>query len=77
MVRKPLAKPSDLLHIAIKGTIMYAKHYHHYDPSGTSHIMDRFRKMGWVPPSEDKTYRKKWKYFQECAWRKDNAKQHA
>jgi transposase len=56
---------------------MYAKHYHHYDPSGTTHIMDRFRKMGWVPPSEDKTYQKKWKYFQECAWRKENAKQHA
>lgn len=56
---------------------MYAKHYYQYEPSISTNIMDRFRKMGWIPPSEDPKYLEKWKYYQECAWRKENAKQHA
>lgn len=49
---------------------MYARHYHHYDPSGTSHILDRFRKMGWIPPSEDPKIIEKWDYYKTCGWNK-------
>ena len=52
---------------------MYAKHYHHYDPSGTSHILDTFRRQGWVPPSEDPASLAKWEYYKTCAWRKEQS----
>lgn len=54
---------------------MYATHYHHYDPAGTSHIMDTFRKMGWVPPSEQPAYQAKWEYFKTLMWRKEEGEQ--
>ena len=71
MVVKICAKPLVSLFIATKGKTMYAKHYYQYEPSISTNIMDRFRKMGWVPPSEDPKYLEKWKYYQECAWRKE------
>ena len=77
MVNVLLAKPSVNLFIAIKGEIMYAKHYYQYNPSLSTNIMDRFRKMGWVPPSEDPKYLEKWNYYKNCEWNKKDAEQHA
>lgn len=51
---------------------MHATHFHPYEPSVSTNILETFRKMGWVPPSEDPKILEKWKYFQECAWRKEN-----
>lgn len=42
---------------------------HIWTPSGTD-ITIRWRQMGWVPPSEDPEYLKKWKYYQELPMRK-------
>lgn len=50
---------------------MYARHYHHYDPAGTTHIMDKFRAMGWVPPSEDPDYLAKWEYYKTAEYNKE------
>lgn len=50
---------------------MYARHYHQYNPSVQTNIMETYRKHGWVPPSEDPAILEKWKYYQECAWRKE------
>ena len=72
-----LAKLSANLFIATKGKTMYAKHYYHYKPSISTNIMDRFRKMGWVPPSEDPEYLEKWNYYKNCEWNKKDAEQHA
>ena len=56
---------------------MYAKHYYQYNPSLSTNIVDRFRKMGWVPPSEDPEYLEKWNYYKNCEWNKKDAEQHA
>jgi len=40
-----------------------------WTPSGTS-IMERWRALGWVPPSELKEYQDKWKYYQNLPLRK-------
>ena len=47
-----------------------------WTPPGTD-ITIRWRQMGWVPPSEQPEYQKKWKYYQELPMRKldDKAKQ--
>ena len=50
---------------------MYARHYHHYDPAGTTHIMDKFRAMGWVPPSEDPACQAKWEYYKNAEYNKE------
>ena len=50
---------------------MYARHYHQYNPSAQTNIMETYRKHGWTPPSEDPAIIEKWKYYQECAWRKE------
>jgi len=42
---------------------------HIWTPSGTD-ITIRWRKAGWVPPSEQKEYQAKWKYWQELPMRK-------
>jgi hypothetical protein len=39
-----------------------------WTPSGTD-ITIRWRKIGWVPPSEDPVYQAKWKYYQEMPMR--------
>jgi hypothetical protein len=39
-----------------------------WTPTGTD-ITIRWRKMGWVPPSEDPIYQAKWKHFQELPMR--------
>ena len=54
---------------------MYARHYHHYDPAGTTHIMDKFRAMGWVPPSEDPEFQAKWDYYKSAEWNKESETQ--
>ena len=41
---------------------------HVWTPSGTD-ITIRWRQMGWVPPSEQQSYRNKWKYYQELPMR--------
>lgn len=50
---------------------MYARHYHHYDPAGTTHIINTFRKAGWVPPSEDPAYLAKWEYYKNAEYNKE------
>jgi hypothetical protein len=40
-----------------------------WTPPGTD-ITIRWRQLGWVPPSEDPEYQKKWKYYQELPMRK-------
>lgn len=50
---------------------MYAKHYHQYTPSVATNIMDKFRAMGWTPPSEDPEIVAKWRYYRDCEWRKE------
>ena len=47
-----------------------------WTPPGTD-ITIRWKQMGWVPPSEQPEYQKKWKYYQELPMRKldDKAKQ--
>jgi hypothetical protein len=34
-----------------------------WDPAACTDVTIRFRKMGWVPPSEDPKYKKKWADF--------------
>lgn len=41
---------------------------HIWTPTGTD-ITIRWRQMGWVPPSEQQSYRDKWKYYQELPMR--------
>ena len=53
---------------------MYATHYHHYDPAGTTHIMDRFRAMGWVPPSEQPAFQAKFEFFKNAEYNKEAKK---
>lgn len=40
-----------------------------WTPVGTD-ITVRWKKMGWIPPSEDPKIREKWKYFQELPMRR-------
>ena len=40
-----------------------------WTPTGTD-ITLRWRMQGWVPPSEQESYRAKWKYWQELPMRK-------
>jgi hypothetical protein len=40
-----------------------------YTPAGTD-VTIRWRKSGWVPPSELPEYQAKWKYYQELPLRK-------
>jgi hypothetical protein len=40
-----------------------------WTPPGTD-ITIRWRQLGWVPPSEQPEYQKKWKYYQELPMRK-------
>ena len=35
-----------------------------WTPTGTD-ITIRWRKLGWIPPSEQQSYRDKWKFYQE------------
>lgn len=39
-----------------------------WTPTGTD-ITVRWRAAGWIPPSEDPAYQKKWKYYQELPLR--------
>ena len=50
---------------------MYARHYHQYNPSVKTNIMETYRKAGWTPPSEDPKILEKWRYYQSCAWRNE------
>jgi hypothetical protein len=50
---------------------MYARHYHQYNPAVQTNIMETYRKAGWTPPSEDPAILEKWRYYQDCAWRKE------
>ena len=47
-----------------------------WTPTGTD-ITIRWRKMGWIPPSELQEYRDKWKYYQNLPMRglDDSAKE--
>lgn len=40
-----------------------------WTPTGTD-ITQRWRQMGWIPPSELPEYQAKWKYYQELPMRK-------
>ena len=40
-----------------------------YTPAGTD-VTIRWRKAGWVPPSDLPEYQAKWKYYQELPLRK-------
>jgi hypothetical protein len=40
-----------------------------YTPTGTD-ITQRWRLVGWIPPSEQPEYLAKWKYYQELPLRK-------
>ena len=42
-----------------------------WTPTGTD-ITIRWRKAGWVPPSEQPSYQAKWKFWQELPMRKLN-----
>ena len=42
--------------------------HHIWTASGTD-ITLRWKKAGWVPPSEIQAYKDKWKYFQELPLR--------
>ena len=42
--------------------------HHIWTASGTDITM-RWRKAGWIPPSEIQAYKDKWKYFQELPLR--------
>jgi hypothetical protein len=44
---------------------------HIWTPAGTD-ITIRWRKAGWVPPSEQPVYQAKWKFWQELPMRKLN-----
>lgn len=39
-----------------------------WTPSGTD-ITERWRKLGWVPPSESSSYQKKWLSYRELPMR--------
>ena len=39
-----------------------------WTPSGTD-ITERWRKMGWVPPSENHAYQQKWSSYRELPLR--------
>lgn len=39
-----------------------------WTPSGTD-ITERWRRMGWVPPSENHTYQQKWSSYKELPLR--------
>lgn len=39
-----------------------------WTPAGTD-ITIRWRKAGWVPPSEQESYKAKWRYWQELPMR--------
>jgi hypothetical protein len=43
-----------------------------YTPSSGTDIMARFRKYGYVPPSELPEYQAKWDYYQSLPLRKEN-----
>lgn len=43
-------------------------HEYIWTPSGTD-VTIKWRRMGWVPPSEQPSIRAKWKYFQELPMR--------
>lgn len=45
------------------------KHEYVWTPTGTD-ITQRWRQMGWIPPSELPEYQAKWKYYQELPMRK-------
>jgi hypothetical protein len=47
---------------------MSVSNEHIWTPTGTD-ITVRWRKMGWVPPSEQPDIQAKWKYFQELPLR--------
>lgn len=47
---------------------MHQKHYHPYNPSVSTNIMDTFRANGFVPPSERPDYQAKFIWYQTMGW---------
>lgn len=47
---------------------MHQKHYHPYQPSVATNIMETYRAAGWTPPSERKDYQSKWHWYQTLGW---------
>lgn len=50
---------------------MYAPHFHPYNPSVATNIMETFRAACWTPPSERPEYQAKFQWYQTLGWTRD------
>lgn len=44
-----------------------------YVPSNATNIIDTWRRFGYVPPSEQEYYQKRWEYYQSLPLKKNPA----
>ena len=42
-----------------------------YIPAAKTNVVDTLKKLGWIPPSEDKRFQEKWQLFKHLAYRNE------
>jgi hypothetical protein len=42
-----------------------------YIPAAKTDILRTLKRTGWVPPSENKEYQKKWEYYRSIAFKNE------
>lgn len=42
-----------------------------YVPAAKTNIVETLKKLGWIPPSQDKRFIEKWQTYKHLAWRNE------
>jgi hypothetical protein len=42
-----------------------------YVPAAKTNILETLKRLGWIPPSEDKRFQEKWNTYKHLLWRNE------